>query len=173
MLFFKKVTGFLKPLLTFRHDEPQPSMELQTAIKIAVEAHYGQERIDEGPFILHPIRVMMDMSTDFEKVVAILHDVMEDRRDIKSLDLARRGISSEAIAALNVLNKFNYPDYAAYIEAIAVFGEPAVSVKMADLRDNMGTFDQFMAVKGVSESLCSSRYQKAYVRLRGVYENCY
>ena len=53
-------------------------MNLEKAIKIAVEAHTGQ--LDKGgnPYILHPLRVMLSLETEEERIVGILHDVVED-----------------------------------------------------------------------------------------------
>ena len=53
-------------------------MNLEKAIKIAVEAHTGQ--LDKGgnPYILHPLRVMLSLETEEERIVGVLHDVVED-----------------------------------------------------------------------------------------------
>ena len=53
-------------------------MNLEKAIKIAVEAHTGQ--VDKGgnPYILHPLRVMLSLNTEEERIVGVLHDVVED-----------------------------------------------------------------------------------------------
>ena len=53
-------------------------MNLEKAIKIAAEAHTGQ--VDKGgnPYILHPLRVMLSLNTEEERVVGVLHDVVED-----------------------------------------------------------------------------------------------
>ena len=53
-------------------------MNLQRAIEIAVEAHKGQ--LDKGGdlYVLHPLRVMMNLDTKDEKIVGVLHDVVED-----------------------------------------------------------------------------------------------
>ena len=53
-------------------------MNLEQAIKIAVEAHTGQ--VDKGgnPYILHPLRVMLSLDTEQERIVGVLHDVVED-----------------------------------------------------------------------------------------------
>ena len=53
-------------------------MNLEKAIKIAVEAHTGQ--VDKGgnPYILHPLRVMLSLDREEERIVGILHDVVED-----------------------------------------------------------------------------------------------
>ena len=51
---------------------------LQRAIEIAIEAHKGQFDKAGKDYIEHPIRVMEMGKTDDEKIVGILHDVVED-----------------------------------------------------------------------------------------------
>ena len=51
---------------------------LGLAIKIAVNVHEGQTDKGGNPYILHPLRVMMSVESESEKIVAILHDVVED-----------------------------------------------------------------------------------------------
>lgn len=51
---------------------------LEKAIEIALKAHAGQKDKAGEPYILHPLRVMGMMSTVHERVVAVLHDVLED-----------------------------------------------------------------------------------------------
>ena len=53
-------------------------MNLQRAIEIAVEAHKGQLDKAGNLYVLHPLRVMMNLDTEDEKIVGVLHDVVED-----------------------------------------------------------------------------------------------
>ena len=53
-------------------------MNLEHAIEIAVVAHKGQKGKSEAPYILHPLRVMLSLSSDEDRIVGILHDVVED-----------------------------------------------------------------------------------------------
>ena len=53
-------------------------MNLQRAIEIAVEAHKGQLDKAGNLYVLHPLRVMMSLDTEDEKIVGVLHDVVED-----------------------------------------------------------------------------------------------
>ena len=53
-------------------------MNLEKAIKIAVTAHFGAKDRGGKPYILHPLNVMMRVEKEDEKIVAILHDVVED-----------------------------------------------------------------------------------------------
>jgi len=51
---------------------------LHMAILLANECHKNQTDKAGEPYILHPLKVMMDMETLDEKIVAVLHDVVED-----------------------------------------------------------------------------------------------
>ena len=51
---------------------------LERAISIAVEAHRGQEDRNGAPYVLHPLRMMCRVETEMQKIVAVLHDVVED-----------------------------------------------------------------------------------------------
>ena len=51
---------------------------LEDAIALAVEAHRGQRDKAGQTYILHPLRVMLRLETEAERMAAILHDVVED-----------------------------------------------------------------------------------------------
>ncbi len=51
---------------------------LDRAIEIAREGHEGQTDISGLPYIGHPMTVMESMKTDELRIIAILHDVVED-----------------------------------------------------------------------------------------------
>ncbi len=77
---------------------------IDKAIQIAVTAHAGQ--IDKGgePYILHPLRVMLRMNTEEERIAAVLHDVVEDS-EFTFESLATEGFSANVIFALEALTK--------------------------------------------------------------------
>jgi (p)ppGpp synthase/HD superfamily hydrolase len=77
---------------------------LESAIALAVEAHRGQLDKSGRPYILHPLRVMFRCTTDLERTVAVLHDVVEDTGRTFD-DLRRLGFSEEVIAALDGVTK--------------------------------------------------------------------
>ena len=108
---------------------------LKKAISLAEKAHQGQ--VDKGghPYILHPKRVMEKCETTEEKIVAMLHDVMEDT-DYTADDLRKEGFSEEIISALFCLTHKEGEGYMEYIEHICE-NPLAVRVKYADLQDNM------------------------------------
>ena len=109
---------------------------LERAIEIAVEAHKGQ--IDKGgsPYILHPLRVMMSVHDESEKIVAVLHDVVEDSNWTFEALLAE-GFSIEVIEALQSVTKESPDeDYDLFIQR-AIHNPIGRKVKLADLRDNL------------------------------------
>ena len=61
---------------TLMHQEKP--LNLQRAIEIAVEAHREQTDKAGAPYLLHSLRVMMSLDTDEERIVGVLHDVVED-----------------------------------------------------------------------------------------------
>ena len=108
---------------------------LDTALKIAVEAHTGQVDKVGQPYILHVLRVMSKVATPEEMMVAVLHDVVEDT-DITINNLREFGFSDEVIDAVDVITKRdgdNYDNYLARVSANVI----ARQVKLADLEDNM------------------------------------
>jgi len=110
-------------------------MNLEQAISIASLAHAGQ--LDKGgePYILHPLRVMMKFKDEKQRIVAVLHDVIEDT-DITSLYLLKQGLDIELIKVILTLTRRKDENYDEYINRIC-YDELAMRVKLADLNDNM------------------------------------
>jgi len=107
---------------------------LERAIEIATHAHTGQ--VDKGgePYILHPLRVMLGVSTPDEQIVAVLHDIIEDT-EITAEDLGAEGFSDQVVEAVVTLTKVKGQTYEQYIAGLA--NHPlARIVKLADLEDN-------------------------------------
>jgi (p)ppGpp synthase/HD superfamily hydrolase len=111
-------------------------MNLERAIEIAVMAHKGA--VDKGgqPYILHPLAVMMSLKTDEEKIVGVLHDVVEDTHWTFEA-LKQEEFSKEIIEALQSVTKSDsdssYSDFIERAKANAIGKE----VKIADLKHNM------------------------------------
>jgi GTP diphosphokinase / guanosine-3',5'-bis(diphosphate) 3'-diphosphatase len=77
---------------------------LERAIAIASGAHAGQVDKAGQPYILHPLRVMLRIASEAERIAEVLHDVMEDSG--VTLELLRaEGFSSEIISAVDALTR--------------------------------------------------------------------
>jgi (p)ppGpp synthase/HD superfamily hydrolase len=111
-------------------------MNLARAIEIAVAAHRGQTDKSGAPYILHPLRVMFALATDEERIVGVLHDVVEDSAWTLA-QLAAEGFSPTVLAAVEAVTRSpDDADYAAFI-ARAASTPIARAVKRADLLDNL------------------------------------
>jgi len=137
---------------------------LQRAIEIATEAHQGQLDKAGRDYIGHPLRVMEMGKSEEEKIVGVLHDVIEDS-DWTFEKLAEEGFSDEVIAALKCVTKTseneNYDDFIDRIKKNPL----AAAVKINDLTDNMDIRRlPYLSDKDVKRL---KKYLKAYKRLTG------
>lgn len=137
---------------------------LNRAIQIATEAHKGQYDKAGNDYIGHPLRVMEMGKTENEKIVGVLHDVVEDT-DWTFEALAAEGFSEEVIAALRCVTKLseneNYDDFIERVKKNPL----AVAVKINDLSDNMDIRRlPYLSDKDVKRL---KKYLKAYKRLTG------
>ena len=112
-------------------------MNLERAIEIAVNAHKGVTDKGGNPYIVHPLRVMMSLKSDNEKIVGVLHDVVEDAEDWDFERLQEEGFSKEVLDALRSVTKTSEEeDYNEFVQR-ALTNEIGRAVKIADIRDNL------------------------------------
>ncbi len=107
---------------------------LERAIAIAVEAHMGQTDKAGQPYVLHPLRIMLSLDSEAERIVGVLHDVVGDSG--WTFDGRRReGFSEDVIDALESVTKRDGETYEAFV-ARAAANPIGRAVKRADLLDN-------------------------------------
>ena len=107
---------------------------LERALQIAVQAHAGQQDKSGAAYIFHPIRVMTRCTTPDARIVALLHDVVEDT-SVTFDQLRAEGFSPEVLTALELLTHAPEVPYEDYVQAIS--SNPlATEAKIADLEDN-------------------------------------
>lgn len=107
---------------------------LERAIAIAEKQHAGQVDKAGRPYIEHPLRVMKTMSNDAERIVAILHDVIEDT-DFTLDQLVAEGFPGYILEALDAVTRRDGEIYEAFV-ARAAMNPIGRRVKYADLQDN-------------------------------------
>ncbi len=110
---------------------------LASAIAIAATAHQHQLDKTNNPYILHPLRMMMRGTTEAEKIVAVLHDVVEDT-DWTCDQLAAAGFPADIITAIDCLSRRPEETYEQFVDRILT-NPLATQVKLYDLEDNMDT----------------------------------
>jgi (p)ppGpp synthase/HD superfamily hydrolase len=108
---------------------------LERAITIAGEAHAGQVDKAGAPYVLHPLRMMLRMSSIDERIVAVLHDVCEDCPGWTFDRLRREGFSERIIDALQSVTKRDGETYEDFVRRSAA-NPTGRRVKLADLHDN-------------------------------------
>lgn len=110
------------------------STAIDRALNIAQKAHQGQ--FDKGgkPYINHPLAVAEFVQTENEKIVALLHDVVEDS-DITLHDLELEGFSEEILLAIACLTHKSGQTYDEYLFSVKS-NTLARAVKLADLKHN-------------------------------------
>jgi (p)ppGpp synthase/HD superfamily hydrolase len=108
---------------------------LDRAIAIAAEAHAGQEDWGGEPYVLHPLRIMLRVSTNDERIVAVLHDVCEDNPEWTFDRLREEGFTDHVITALQSVTKHQGEEYEAFVRRAAA-NPIGRTVKLADLNDN-------------------------------------
>jgi (p)ppGpp synthase/HD superfamily hydrolase len=107
---------------------------LEKAIEIAARAHAGVPDKNGQPYILHPLRVMLGVEGNMARIVAVLHDVVEDT-DLTFEDIAAEGFSPDVMDALKLVTHQSGQSYADYVIACQA-NAAARQVKLSDLRDN-------------------------------------
>jgi len=132
---------------------------LTIAIDIAVKAHRGQVDKCKEPYILHPLAVTTAMDTHAEKIVAVLHDVVEDTE--WTLEGMKLDFPSNITDAIDAITKRDTETYFEYIHRVKK-NPLATKVKLADLKHNSLLERQFEKSGSLIE-----RYLKAYRILKG------
>ncbi|OGA11229.1 MAG: GTP pyrophosphokinase [Betaproteobacteria bacterium RIFCSPLOWO2_02_64_14] len=108
---------------------------LEHAIAIAAKAHEGQVDKAGAPYVLHPLRVMLRLETEAERITAVLHDVLEDCEGWSFDRLRMEGFSDEVITALDSVTKRDGESYEDFVLRAAA-NSIGLRVKLADLNDN-------------------------------------
>ncbi|MEE3378536.1 MAG: HD domain-containing protein [Lachnospiraceae bacterium] len=110
---------------------------LDQAMAISKDAHRNQKDKANRPYYLHPQTVASFVDTEEEKIVAYLHDVMEDHPDYMTEEEFRAKFGDSVTDALLMLRHDRDDTYEEYIEKIRRSGNRlAIRVKLADLRHN-------------------------------------
>lgn len=137
---------------------------LEDAIALAVKAHQGQVDKAGQVYILHPLRVMFAVDDDdTARMVAVLHDVVEDS-DISFEDLRAMGYAEAVLSALDCLTRRDDESYMEFVQR-AKLNPIARQVKLADMEDNMDVRRLTQITDKDRERL--NRYRNAWKFLKG------
>ena len=116
--------------ITIKFDSPQ----VQQAYELAAKAHAGQVDKAGKDYIFHPLTVASFVTTDDEKTVALLHDVVEDT-PVTLQNLSEAGFSDAVVHAVDCVTKREDESLEQYLLRVKS-DVLATTVKLADLRHN-------------------------------------
>lgn len=108
------------------------------AKEVAAAAHQGQFRHDGvTPYISHPLAVAESLESPTCKIIAVLHDVLEDS-DITAYVLWNKCFPRYIVDAVVALTKVKGESYLNYLHRVKR-NNFALQVKVADIQHNMQT----------------------------------
>jgi len=114
-------------------------------------------------YIRHLNKVSESFKDDKGKVVALLHDIVEDT-SFTFEDLEALGFSKEVVNTLRVLTN-DLDDYDAYVDRLLKSDNIlAKKVKIADLLDNMN-LNRFPELDKTNFDRIRNKYIKTYIKL--------
>ncbi|MDE6497653.1 MAG: hypothetical protein K2L21_03230 [Muribaculaceae bacterium] len=108
---------------------------LDKAAEICVKKHAGQRDKSGAAYFQHPMRMAMRCHTDEEKIVALLHDTVEDT-DITAEYLQAEGFPQNIIEGILSVTKRAGESYEEFV-ARAARNPLGRVVKLHDLEDNL------------------------------------
>ena len=137
--------------------------QLEQAIMLAVQAHGWQIDKVGRPYILHPLRVMLALGWEAEeeiRIIAVLHDVVEDHPGLWSIDDIRNQFGDRVADGMDAISRRPSEAYQDYLNR--VYANPdARKVKLADLVDNL-TRDRVPAHFWAGMESLWKKYDKAF-----------
>jgi len=126
---------------------------LTAAIILAAESHRGQVDKAGHPYILHVLSVMEGCHTIEMKIVAALHDIVEDT-PVTLEELREFGFTEEIVEAVDAVTRRKGEEYMDFIDR-------AAKNKLGRLVKYYDVVDHLNRKENIPESL-SKRYEKAY-----------
>lgn len=116
-------------------DKEQSARLLDKAALICVTKHAGQRDKAGCAYFQHPMRVAMHCRTDEEKMVALLHDTIEDT-DVTAEYLLAEGFPQAIVNAVLSVTKREGESYEDFVDR-AKRNPLGRIVKLRDLEDNL------------------------------------
>lgn len=108
---------------------------LEKALQIAIDVHIYQVDKAGRAYIFHPIRVSNKCSTDEERIVALLHDTIEDGY-VTEYYLMLEGFPRNIVDAVLSVTRNKDESYEDFIKR-SKLNPIGRQVKLHDLEDNM------------------------------------
>jgi len=109
---------------------------LDDTILLAAQKHHGQKDLAGAPYVMHVLRVMFRLRQNDERVVAVLHDLVEET-DVTLELLKELGYPDRIVEAVDHLTwRKGQESYDQYIHRLKL-NSLAISVKKEDVKDHL------------------------------------
>jgi GTP diphosphokinase / guanosine-3',5'-bis(diphosphate) 3'-diphosphatase len=136
---------------------------LEKAIRFARRAHKGQKDVDKKDYILHSLEVARRVKGPDAKIVAVLHDVLEDTK-ATAKDLKEIGVPQELIEAVRSISRKANESYISYLRKVKK-NKLAAIVKLVDISHNKERSYSLRDKKETARRI--RKYNKAYEIMKG------
>jgi (p)ppGpp synthase/HD superfamily hydrolase len=134
------------------------------AQELSREVHSKQKRRDGQAYLSHILRVEQHFNALEEKIVALLHDTLEDSNMTWEDLITYYGFTLEIAKAVEAISRRKGEDYFTYIERVKK-NKLARAVKQADLKDNMNLYNfETITMKDINRT---TKYATAMMMLKG------
>ena len=133
---------------------------------LEIVANLFENDTDKGgmPYMFHLVYIYRHVSSIDEKVIALLHDIIEDKKVSKE-DLIDIGFPTNIVDAVVSLTRVRPMEYNDYIEKLINEGSiEALHVKLADLENNMD-ISRIKNPKMKDYERIEKRYRPAYEKI--------
>lgn len=139
-------------------------MDKKLELALAIVKEEFKNKLDKGghKYLGHLVRVSLNCKTNKQKVVALLHDLLEDTP--YPLERLKEQFSEEICSAVVLLTKKKNQDYDEYLKAIDE-NKLARYVKLRDLEDNLDIL-RLERIE-ISDLLRIAKYYNAHRFLNG------
>ena len=144
-----------------------PKEWLERAIEYAAERHAGQVDKQGKPYIAHCVRVMMGVDGLYDRVAAVLHDVVEDTD--ATIEEVRHFFGDAVADVVEAVTKVQDESYEDYIKRIVKFGPSAVLIKRADIKDNLLSW-RLVTLPGDQQRRLIDKYMRAELLINELLE---
>ena len=111
-------------------------MDYNKTLEFVKKAFEGKTDKGGKPYIEHLLFVANKMESEEEKIVGLLHDIVEDIEGITLDTLRQLGYSENIVKAVDAMTKRKGEDYEEYLKRVKQ-NPIARKVKLADLEHNM------------------------------------
>lgn len=111
------------------------SANFHNTLAFVATVHSGQTDKQGDPYILHVLRVMLSQRSEIGRIIALLHDVVEDTPT--TLEDLNQHYAPAIVKGVDYLTKREGETYDQYIDRICGAPLEIRRIKMADLHDNL------------------------------------